>query len=313
VSTLISIIIPTFNRVSLIGETLDSIIAQTFTNWECLVVDDGSVDRTEELLKFYTELDPRIQFHKRPANRKKGANSCRNYGFEISQGTYINWFDSDDLMHPEKLGLQFNQLSGSNFNLCVCQSLVFENDIKKTLGRRFENLLSENILYDYLRMKIGWLTQEPLWSRKFVLKLPKIFNEDLLAAQEWEFHARALSLMDTYAVIDKPLVYHRKHKNTITYSKNILFKEWNYFLARLEVYRNIDLERRSNLFLKNYLINYFKKTIVVRDFKRAIHCWYMFYIKESEVSYSKKGIALIAIFSYRLFNNGNYFLQKINY
>ncbi len=216
-------------------------------------------------------------------------------------------------MHPEKLRLQHNRLSSSNLNLCVCQSLVFENIIKNTLGRRFENLISENILYDYLRMKIGWLTQEPLWSRKFLLKLPKIFNEDLLAAQEWEFHARALSLIDTYEVIDEPLVYHRKHKNTITYSVNTSFKEWHYFLARLEVYRNIDLDGRSKLFLKNYLINYFKKIIVARDFKRAIHCWYKFYIKESEISYSKKTTALIAIFNYCFFNKGNYFLQKINY
>ena len=79
-SDLVSIIIPTYNREHLIGETLNSIIAQTHTNWECIVVDDGSTDNTEEVLKNYKEKDKRFIFLKRPDNLPKGANTCRNIG-----------------------------------------------------------------------------------------------------------------------------------------------------------------------------------------------------------------------------------------
>ena len=83
---IVSIIIPVFNRYQIIGETLNSIINQTYSNWECIVVDDGSSDYTEQLMEFYTQKDPRIIFVRRPDNRPKGANACRNYGFEFKQG-----------------------------------------------------------------------------------------------------------------------------------------------------------------------------------------------------------------------------------
>ena len=77
-NALVSIIIPTFNRAHLLGETLNSVINQTYSNWECIVVDDGSSDYTEQLMEFYIQKDPRIIFVRRPDNRPKGANACRN-------------------------------------------------------------------------------------------------------------------------------------------------------------------------------------------------------------------------------------------
>ncbi|MCM2302197.1 MAG: glycosyltransferase, partial [Flavobacteriaceae bacterium] len=90
---LVSIIIPTFNRAHLIGETLDSILAQTYTNWECIVVDDGSSDNTHIVVGQYVAKDSRIKYVHRPEHMLKGPSSCRNYGFELSKGEYINWFD----------------------------------------------------------------------------------------------------------------------------------------------------------------------------------------------------------------------------
>ena len=76
---LVSIIIPTYNREHLIGETLDCVISQTYTNWECIVVDDGSHDNTPEVIKSYFNNDERIKFYNRPDYKNKGASSCRNY------------------------------------------------------------------------------------------------------------------------------------------------------------------------------------------------------------------------------------------
>src|SRR5690606_10858035 len=100
-AALISIIIPTYNRAHIIGETLDSILAQTYTHWECIVVDDGSTDGTAHLMAGYMERDTRFRYYHRPVERPKGPCSCRNYGFEQSKGDYVNFFDSDDLLKPE--------------------------------------------------------------------------------------------------------------------------------------------------------------------------------------------------------------------
>ena len=100
---LVSIIIPTYNRASLIEETLNSIIDQTFQNWECLVIDDGSTDTTEEVMKKYVCADKRIHYYSKPVDLLRGGNAARNYGFKMSRGEYIHWFDSDDLMDKYNL------------------------------------------------------------------------------------------------------------------------------------------------------------------------------------------------------------------
>ena len=73
---LISIIIPTYNRAHLIGETLNSLLAQTYKDWECIIVDDGSTDDTNNVVEEYVAQDNRFIFVYRPRDRRKGANAC---------------------------------------------------------------------------------------------------------------------------------------------------------------------------------------------------------------------------------------------
>ena len=147
---LVSIIIPTYNRAHLIGETLDSVLAQTYTNWECIIVDDGSTDNTDEVVDNYIKRDARFQFHHRPPDRLAGGNAARNYGFEMSKGEYVNWFDDDDIMCQNKLGVQVNELVNSNYVFSVCQTLVFENTLDNIIGLRSDKIYSEDVFYDYV-------------------------------------------------------------------------------------------------------------------------------------------------------------------
>ena len=125
-SPLISIIIPAYNRAHLIGETLDSIIAQTYKNWECIVVDDGSSDHTERILQNYCAKDSRFKFYHRPENHLPGGNGARNYGFEKSKGEYIQWFDSDDIMSPSKMEYQVAALQNKQVDV-VFSNAIFMN------------------------------------------------------------------------------------------------------------------------------------------------------------------------------------------
>ncbi|SHM61332.1 glycosyltransferase family 2 protein [Flavobacterium saccharophilum] len=271
---LISIIIPTFNRASLIGETLQSILEQTYEDWECIIVDDGSTDNTNEVVEKYLRKDARFQYHHRPENKPKGANACRNYGFDLSSGNYINWFDSDDIMLQDKLRIQFDALAESDFNFSVCQTLVFEEDVYNLLGLRHKNIQSYNPLLDYIKHNIAFLTQAPLFKTKFLKDKDLRFNEELQAAQEWEFLCKVLYFSPIYHTENRPLVLIRKHTNSITYNDNSEYREWNYYLAREKFFYFLktkdDFPSKSKIlnYLQEYFKYYFRAILLKKKYKK---------------------------------------------
>lgn len=212
---LVSIIIPTYNRAYLIGETLDSVLVQTFKEWECIVVDDGSSDHTAELLDFYIQKDPRFRFLKRPEEKPKGANACRNYGFEKSKGSFIQWFDSDDIMYPSMIEEKVAKTIEEDADACVSNVDYFENSPKELLYTFTNVSSSEEILKDYLFGKININTLSLLWRREILQNIH--FNEALHRAQEIDFHFRILKEKKIrIAFIDKSLASIRGHKESIT-------------------------------------------------------------------------------------------------
>ena len=312
---LVSIIIPTYNRAHLIGETLDSVLAQTYTSWECIVVDDGSTDDTDKLLAAYCEKDSRFQYHHRPNNRPKGANACRNYGFELSKGEYVNWFDDDDVMHKNKLFIQVKALENSDYNFSVCQTLVFENTVENIVGLRSENIYSEDIFFDYLTQKISWLTQAPLWKKSFLQTFDYLFDEGLQAAQEWEFHCRVLSYCNDYVVINEPLVYIRQHQNSVTYNGDEKNRMWHYFLARNKLYKNdkINLNVEVSEFLQDYLLKNFKNYVRSYCLKETLQSFYLYVLVEKKFNIKVKFYASIGMISYLMTHKGHVFLKKVKY
>ncbi len=105
--TKVSIIIPTFNAERYIGQVIDNILSQTFNEWELIIVDDGSTDKTEEIVR--AVCDPRIQFILR--NRQpKGSATCRNIGQMLAKGEYFIHFDADDFIAPFCLKQRINYM-----------------------------------------------------------------------------------------------------------------------------------------------------------------------------------------------------------
>lgn len=313
---LVSIIIPTYNRAHLIGETLDSVLAQTYQNWECIIVDDGSIDNTVEVVNSYIKRDARFQYHQRLNSRPKGANACRNYGFELSKGEYINWFDSDDLMHHDKLRIQVESLIEMDYNFSVCQTLVFEQSINNLKGLRHERIFSTNVLYDYLQQIIVWMTPSALWKKSFLSKLEYLFDEDLQAAQEWEFHCRILGFCKDYYVINEPLVYIRQHEDSITYKQADQQKRiWNYFLARNKIYMNNKIVRNEYVdkYLQDYLLTITKRFLISKQFRLSLKALFIYLLRDNKIALKVKVYAIVFIFSYIFFNRGYCLFKKINY
>lgn len=222
-SELISLIIPTYNRAHLISETLDSILMQTYKNWECIVVDDGSTDNTADILAKYIERDNRFQYHKRPQERPKGPNACRNYGFEVSKGEYVKWFDSDDL-----LVLNAFEVSSDFFSKLpdlIVSSLEFIDFNKKKIEKKHV-FFSENTIQDYLTGQIGFYICTPTWKKSFLQKQPYLFDEVITNMDDWDFNLRMLYQEPSIIYVDKPLIQYRVHEDSLSHEIGKLnFKE----------------------------------------------------------------------------------------
>ena len=217
---LVSIIIPIYNRATLIGETLSSILAQTYTNWECILVDDGSTDETMGVVRNFAKADTRIQLHQRPETLIKGADACRNYGFLQSSGVYVNWFDSDDIMLPEHLEKKVDALS-SNANLdgSFCFNQYFSMvEGKQELGviNRFQK---ENLLEDLILRKQFVQTGCGLWKRSYIAAQfanEAIFDELLTQSQDYDFYARVFLKEPEFIIVDEPLFLFRRGNESIS-------------------------------------------------------------------------------------------------
>lgn len=306
---MVSIIIPTYNRAHLIGEALDSIIAQTYTNWECIVVDDGSTDYTNELLELYNEKDQRIKIHPRPKHYSKGANSCRNLGFDLSIGEYIQWFDSDDIMLPSKIELQLESLVGSKSGFSVCNTLNW--DVKKgTKKIRYKQLNSSEPFHDYVTGKIGFVTQAPLWKKKFLQKNNYRFDEELEAGQEWELFARVLFENPNYECLEMPLALLRIHNHNIS-NQNRSLVLINYWKARNKLY-NYSSKRlmvKTHIYLLNYMLWEFKKNLRLFYFRNAIKILFTSILNSSRISLLIKIKCSLALIAYLFLKKGNFLIK----
>ncbi|UAB81230.1 glycosyltransferase family 2 protein [Marixanthomonas sp. SCSIO 43207] len=191
---LVSIIIPTYNRAHLIGETLKSIQAQTYSNWECIIVDDRSRDSTEELITSIVNKDSRYRYFKRSENNIKGASTCRNIGLKHSNGKYILFFDSDDILLPHTLQKRMSFIQENlGYNFWVFQTVRFYETLE-TADRIWNDLSKPNHqdLISFLSINPVWHTSGPIWKKKFLDKHSLEFTENVQSWQDWEFHIRVL-------------------------------------------------------------------------------------------------------------------------
>lgn len=118
-SIFFSVIVPTYNRATLIGDTLQSLLSQTFTSFEVIVVDDGSTDNTKEVMERWTKRDERIRYFVKQ-NGERGA--ARNYGIERAKGQYISFIDSDDVAYNDHLQHAYDSLKQREWPECYAQA-----------------------------------------------------------------------------------------------------------------------------------------------------------------------------------------------
>lgn len=310
---LITVIIPTYNRADFIAETLDSLLNQTYEDWECIIVDDGSTDNSMTVIQHYLDLDSRFLYFVRPDHKKKGPSSCRNLGIEKSKGDYIIFLDSDDLLAKTCLEERISfAMQNQEYDFWIFKMQTFGYDQVPVYNYGVGVYKDEN---EYCRKQFAegnhpFVITCPLWKKRVLLN--NGFNEDLVLFEDPELHLRSLKkgYKLKLANFEQPDCFYRLRENS----------------NKVDVKKSIT---NSYIFLENHLqsndlssVIYFKKVLNDTIFKNVLIGQYFKFYKlgiqrkvflNSNVSY---GIILLiyhTIGLYKLKGFGyNYFKAQFN-
>ncbi|MDP1853777.1 MAG: glycosyltransferase [Candidatus Omnitrophota bacterium] len=198
---MISVIIPTYNRAQYICETIDSVLAQTYKDYEIIVVDDGSTDNTKELLAKY---NGKIQY---VYKTNSGVSAARNLGINLSKGEYLAFLDSDDMWLPEKLEKQMGAINEDSIGLIHTAKYMIDAKGKLTgdVRPRYPAKNLDDLLNNYhICMSV--------LVKKDLVKKAGMFDETISGSEDKDLWIR-IAKIAKIKFIDDPLIKYRVHSD----------------------------------------------------------------------------------------------------
>jgi glycosyltransferase involved in cell wall biosynthesis len=201
----ISVIIPAFNCAAYLPEAIESVLAQSLSDFEIIVVDDGSLDNTCEIV--HSLLDDRIRYI---YQENSGLPAARNTGVQQARGEYIAALDSDDLLAPTALDVMLSALKESRASWCITNVLKFwekHQEIRRT-EMPAGNLLHAILREDFIR--------RAMFIEKAALQRVGMWNPLMKMREDWDLNIRLIEAREPYCYVDKPLYLYRKRPDSIT-------------------------------------------------------------------------------------------------
>lgn len=221
----VSIIIPAYNVESYIDETLQSVEKQTYQNWECIIADDGSTDRTAKIIMQYTTKDARFRYIRLESN--KGAAAARNAAIAQADGKYMAFLDADDIWDRRKLEIQIAYMKANGYLFtCTDYGKIDQNG---TVQKRVSQAEAQ---YDYNKI----LKKCP-GNSTIVYdcgRLGKIYGEDIRRRNDFAMWLKVIKKAGSAYGLKGVYTYHREREDSISIKKTKLLKyQW-------KVYRDIE-------------------------------------------------------------------------
>jgi glycosyltransferase involved in cell wall biosynthesis len=284
INQLVTVIIPVYNNVEYLEDSLASVVSQTYPFIEIIVVDDGSKNY-HKIIKICKQFKKKIKIIK--LERNKGVSSALNKGILASKGQYINWLSHDDLFTPTKIDDQMKLLKGSSNSISITNFIIWDTEKNtKTRSKQQEK--------DFTNFKENILTRDIfnfctfLIPRNFFFK--NLFNEQLKYTQDYDMMLR-LTDRANFSFLNKDLFISRKHAKQ---GSNIKKKEWtseknNFYINNITFYLEL---------LKNNQIVKILCLLIILHLKKLVNFSLVLDKKISELG-SKK-IIYANIFSKKL-------------
>ena len=210
----VSLIMPFFNNKELVGKMIDSILANTFEDWELLAIDDGSSVETLAYLSHYT-ADSRVKIIKRETT-PKGAQTCRNLGMDHAQGQYWMFVDSDDYLTPACIGTRVEWIEKrQDLDFMVFPSAVYINDVFEPHAP--EDIFGYNVHNDdlkgFARRELPFIVWSNIYRADSLRKAHLLWDTKLLSLQDADYNVHAImaGLRYEYAYVAPDYGYRIRH------------------------------------------------------------------------------------------------------
>lgn len=208
----ISVVMPVYNAEKYVKEAIDSIINQSFTDFECIIVDDGSTDKTKEIIRSYD--DKRIIL----VENKHDFIESLNMGMKRVKGKYIARMDADDMMHPDRLKIQYSMMEAEP-SITVCGSWMTRYGERVAADNIAQNLagLIELPLLQFLRG--NFVFHPTAMIRKNFLIQNQLQYEDYPCAEDLKFWSEIAKRGGVFYIEDQPLLHYRISDSQISKQK----------------------------------------------------------------------------------------------
>lgn len=219
---LVSVIVTCFNLAQYLGETLDSVLAQTYQNWECVIVNDGSTDETEEICQSYLDMDSRFKYI---YQNNQGVSSARNNGIKSSSGVYILPLDADDIIAPNYIEEAVEILNQNDqIKIVYCDFQNFGESLSKNYPKfSVKKILIENMIFC------------TAFFRRSDFDKTNGYNEKMnQGIEDWDFWLIILAQGGEVHKIPKIYFYYRIRNN----SRQRSIDEKTYALLKNQLYLN---------------------------------------------------------------------------
>lgn len=211
----VAVVIPAYNSESTIEETINSVLSQTFVDFEIIVVNDGSTDRTKHIVEKLMGRDSRIKLH---TQENHGLSAARNTGIRLANSTYVAFLDSDDHWLPDKLSNQLRL-----FDMAPCTIAVASNFFVES-NRQLEHGITPNLNFSFNTLNLIFgLTFIPGSASSIILRSEAfddlLFDEDLKFAEDLDFWIR-LTRLGLISICDQRDVVIKVSDNGMQNSRN---------------------------------------------------------------------------------------------
>lgn len=264
-STHVSVVIPCFNAARFVGRTIESVLAQTYSTFELIVVDDKSTDESVEIVESYARTDCRVRLIRLQKNAGAPA-APRNTGVVAARGDWVAFLDADDLWHPRKLELQMQALNAHGAVMCSTQMKDFRDEDQIVFERPSSPPPVERITLKQQLLKYRTPTSSIVARREFMRRHP--FNEDpsYKAREDTDCFIRVHEDMPFSIKIVHPLVFYRQQASQISGNK---WKMVGRHLAMLKKYR-LKSGRGLGVMAYVYTCTHFLASIYLRLIRRML-------------------------------------------
>ena len=211
---MISVITPTYNRAEYLGNSIESVLSQTYSDFELIIVDDNPNEsearkKTEEVIKKYS--DPRIRYIRNPMNI--GGAAARNRGIDEARGEYIAFLDDDDMYLPDRLDAQYKQMVENDWDVCVMDGATFKYETGEPVSERHQHLwdgmTNEELIRSHLMYHISG-TNSFMFRTDFIRK---IGGFDIVpSCQEYILMQKALDAKPKFGYLPVTLIKNFQHE-----------------------------------------------------------------------------------------------------